>query len=199
MREQFLWSPKWTESKIVAVDANAGFTVKQKGSGFLSTVVFPMPEGGVELDDSGELITTLQFLPEFMPFVEFWHWTECSPSDYVTKRPNKVLAPSVRALLRLADDWTIAKTAKRRKIDAETGWHETMKVSSSGKSQSLRRRWLIAWQWPNLNRPHNGSILNNEERAELLNRYMSEIGWDEPITAGTLKTTANRMELYFPG
>ena len=198
MKAQFVWSPDWEESKLIAVDANAKITVRGYGSGYLAAVVFPMQKDTVTVSDENELLTAFHYMPEFLPSLELVHPVEFEARTYVMKRPAKEIAPSVRALLELADKWTVTDAKKKRDVHSETGWYEKLKIEPWKKKDSLRVRWVIAWQWPNLNRLRiGGKVATYEKRAELLNLFFRELGWTESIDPGTLKTTANRMELYF--
>ena len=199
MKAQFVWNPKWDESKLLAVDANARISVRGYGSGFLSAVHFPMLHNAVSLSEENELLTTFNYAPDFIPSIEFLHPLDSDKSSYVTKIPAKQIAPSVRALIELADKWTVTKPKRSRDIHSDSGWRDTMKISEWEKKDNLRLRWVIAWQWPNLNRLRiKGKGLTYENRAKLLNALFEILGWNERIDKGTLKTTANRMELYFP-
>lgn len=197
MKEQLLWTPH-DPTTLLAVDSNAQLTRRRdKITGFTGAVIFP--RCNVALSEAGVFETGFHYNMDNIPEVGLFYQLEHPLESYVTKKPHRTIAPSIRALLTLANDWTRTKHFEKRELESETGRYKSIEIAEWSKKDNLRVRWLIAWLWPNLNSHKvNGKYLSNEKRSEILNDSFQRLGWSERITRGTLKTTANRMGLGFP-
>jgi len=193
MTVKFLWRTSWTDDQAKVLAYNEKWVIGgTNGKGIVAAVEFPLPSKCLSWDGT-DLGFEFFYSANHVPKVVHYMPLDSSENEFKPFDVPKELKRSMIALLGLAHDWTEFRASTRLDRKNEDGIVTSVKFRPRHDGTRVRTRWLIAWFWPRW----NACKMTNEERAAEINRFFKECGLRHRITAGTLKTTANRMELFF--